>query len=304
MRKLNLKKIITMGLITTSILAVVPVGVSATWREDSKGIYYDIANVSALDPSQDSGNRCKGWLNDYPLWFYFDSEGYMKKGWLQDGGKWYYFEQNGRMATRKSVNTDGYLSDFNTDGSWLNYTGGIKTAATSSNSSVDPYVESHPDWVSSINPIKAEEKRFERGDATGVLYAKYPESLPNGDVYTWSIDGYNKDIVLTDANGKYFIFPMQDYDTKEYLGVLKAYQNGNCVQLVPGEYTGMTASKEEALYFSAPVGTISTRNSYNNNTNTNNDGFVYDPTDLRTKEQQNNDYFNNQMRLSTEEKSK
>jgi FOG: Glucan-binding domain (YG repeat) len=249
MKKLNLKKIIIMGLITTSILAVVPVGASATWREDSKGIYYDITDVSSLDPSQDSGNRYKGWLNDYPLWFYFDSEGYMKKGWLQYGDKWYYLEQNGRMATRKSVNTDGYLSDFNTDGSWINYTGGIKTVATSSNSSVDPYIDSHPDWVSSTNPIKVVVNTlFTYQDAKTLLYTKYPPFAN----YTESsrcdsfVPDYVQGLSLQDAKGKYQLFPTTK--NGKYVGIVKMYQDGSWKEFEPGEYDGTSAQAEENKY--------------------------------------------------------
>ncbi len=69
MRKINLKKIITMGLITTSILAVAPVGASAEWRQSNNGWWYAEGN-----------SYSRGWKNIGGSWYYFDNNGYMKAG--------------------------------------------------------------------------------------------------------------------------------------------------------------------------------------------------------------------------------
>lgn len=109
MKKINLKKIITMGLITTSVLAVTSIGASAEWRQDSNGWWY--SNGSSYS---------RGWQNIGGSWYYFDNSGYMKTGWIQDGGSWYYLKSDGTMVTENTL-IDGKLSKFNINGKWLGY---------------------------------------------------------------------------------------------------------------------------------------------------------------------------------------
>ena len=84
MRKLNLKKIITIGLITISILAVGQEGVSAAWEKD---------HTNAWLYKKNDGAYAKGWLLQGNTWYYFDNYyGHMKTGWLLDNGNWYYLK--------------------------------------------------------------------------------------------------------------------------------------------------------------------------------------------------------------------
>ncbi len=137
MKKLNLKKIIAMGLITTSVLAVTSIGASATWRQDSNGWY-----------NSKGSSYSRGWENIGGSWYYFDSNGYMKTGWLnngkwyhfspsgamqtgwiQDGGSWYYLKSDGTMVTENTL-IDGKLSRFDINGKWLGYANSVNQVNT------------------------------------------------------------------------------------------------------------------------------------------------------------------------------
>ena len=68
MKKQNLKRIVSIGLIAASIFTIVPIGASAEWKQDSNG-----------------------WWNT--------EESSYSVGWKEISGKWYYFDNNG-CATR------------------------------------------------------------------------------------------------------------------------------------------------------------------------------------------------------------
>lgn len=107
MKKHNLKKIITMVLISMSMLATIPVSASAEWKQDNIGWWYLEGNSWA-----------SGWRLINEKWYYFDNNGYMKTGWIQDKNKWYYLYDSGDMA--KNTNINGYVLD--SDGAWIKAT--------------------------------------------------------------------------------------------------------------------------------------------------------------------------------------
>lgn len=78
MIKNYLKKVIASGIIATSVIALNPVGASASWKQDNSG----------------------WWYTEGDLW---------ATGWKKVDGKWYYFYQNGYMA--KSTQIGGYQID-------------------------------------------------------------------------------------------------------------------------------------------------------------------------------------------------
>lgn len=73
-----LKKVIALGIIATSVIALNPIGASAEWRQDNTG------------------------------WWYADGSTWAT-GWKNIDGKWYYFYQNGYMA--KNTQISGYEID-------------------------------------------------------------------------------------------------------------------------------------------------------------------------------------------------
>lgn len=84
MKKSKLKKIIASTLIAVSVLALNPIGASASWRYDGAGWWYTEGTSWAV-------------------------------GWRQIDGKWYYFDSNGHMV--KNTNVGGYA--LGSDGAWI-----------------------------------------------------------------------------------------------------------------------------------------------------------------------------------------
>jgi hypothetical protein len=84
----KLRKLIIIGMVSTSTLILTSVGASAEWKQDSKG------------------------------WWYAEGNSYAKNNWKQIDGKWYYFDNNGYMLT--NTNIGGYQIDNN--GVWIQNT--------------------------------------------------------------------------------------------------------------------------------------------------------------------------------------
>ena len=120
MKKLNLKKIITMGLITTSILAVTSIGASAEWKQNNTGWYNTKSN----------NTYSVGWEKIGSSWYYFDNSGYMQQGWIKSGNDWYYLNSDGSMVTGTFL-TDGQISSFTSGGIWQGYITNSNSNSTS-----------------------------------------------------------------------------------------------------------------------------------------------------------------------------
>lgn len=116
MKKDNLKRIITIGLIATSIFTIVPIGASAEWKHDSNGWW-----------NAEESSYSVGWKEISGNWYYFDNNGYMKTGWIKYNNKWYYLNNDGSIA--KNTTIEGYILDSN--GAW------IQTAQNSSSTSIE-----------------------------------------------------------------------------------------------------------------------------------------------------------------------
>jgi hypothetical protein len=88
MKKINLKKIIIIGLLTTSILAVTSIGASAEWKQDNRGWSYN-----------QGGSYATGWKNI--------------------DGKWYYFYEDGYSTGYMAYNTSIKGYKLGLDGAWI-----------------------------------------------------------------------------------------------------------------------------------------------------------------------------------------
>lgn len=254
MRKLNLKKIITMGLIATSILAVVPVGASAEWRQSNNGWWYAEGNsyskgwrnIGGSSYYFDNNGYMKtGWINN-GSWYYFSPSGAMQKGWIQDGGSWYYLKADGTMATGNVV-ADGKASNFDGNGKWLGY--------INNNQNTNNTQQSNSNNNSNNTVANTTNSSFTRDDASQMFLAsnqttndgiKFGISLGNGD--SPNIPSI-EDTILTDAKGRYRIFAMTRQLSNDYLGILKVYSDGTFEQCKPGEYYGISAEAEKLKLF-------------------------------------------------------
>lgn len=88
MKKQNLKGIITIALISTGILTIIPTIALAAWKENNVGWWYT-----------EGQDYATGWKYIDKKWYDFDDNGYMKTGWIYDNGKWYFANCAGEMQT-------------------------------------------------------------------------------------------------------------------------------------------------------------------------------------------------------------
>lgn len=145
MKKQYLKRLVAIGLISTSVLAVAPIKAFAAWKQDNVGWWYTEGNEYAT-----------GWRSINGEWYYFDGNGYMKTGWVQYQGKWYYLYSSGAMA--KSTTIGSYSVDSN--GVWIQKNDGTtgNTAATAStnNSTIitSTNADSESQKISGVTGIK------------------------------------------------------------------------------------------------------------------------------------------------------
>ena len=89
-RRLKLTKVIASSLIVASVLALNPIGASASWKQNSTGWWYTEGNYWA-----------KGWRLIDKNWYYFYSDGYMAKDTTIGG---YYLNSSGAWTNSTPSN--------------------------------------------------------------------------------------------------------------------------------------------------------------------------------------------------------
>lgn len=104
MKKQNLKRIITIGLIAIGILTIIPTIALAAWKENNIGWWYTEGQDYATD-----------WKYINEEWYYFDNNGYMKTGWIYDNGNWYFANYDGEMQTGL-IQVDGKTYNLSSSG--------------------------------------------------------------------------------------------------------------------------------------------------------------------------------------------
>ncbi|AWK49997.1 bacteriocin [Clostridium beijerinckii] len=83
------KKLIVAAVITSTIITLAPVGVSAAWVKNDYGNW-----------SYTEGYRyATGWRQISGNWYFFDDIGQMRTGWINSNGEWYYIDLSGIMQT-------------------------------------------------------------------------------------------------------------------------------------------------------------------------------------------------------------
>lgn len=108
MKKLNLKNMITMGLIATSLIAVTPMKANAEWKQDNIGWWYTEGNSYAT-----------GWRNISGQWYYFENGGYMQRNnWVYDDNDYttkYYMNDDGTIR-KDPISIYGITYTFDNNG--------------------------------------------------------------------------------------------------------------------------------------------------------------------------------------------
>lgn len=88
MKSKLLKRIMVIIITMVTVLAALPIGVSASWKQDSKGWWNSEGNSYSV-----------GWKQIDSKWYYFDKSGYMAHNTIIEG---YYINSNGvAVATTK-----------------------------------------------------------------------------------------------------------------------------------------------------------------------------------------------------------
>lgn len=231
MRKLNLRKIITMGLIATSVLAVAPVGANAEWRQSNNGWWYAEGN-----------SYSRGWKNIGGSWYYFDNNGYMKAGWIQDNGNWYYLKADGTMATG-TINVDGQLSHFYGDGRWQGYvTNNANGSTTASNNSSSASSSNQNAYIGDFN----------YDTALQIIYNKYKNQFESGQ---FSVSGTRTAVQY--ENGKKFYYLTKENNKKfedlalgesSILGAFKIFEDGTITEISKNEYLQTQYARDNNIY--------------------------------------------------------
>jgi len=109
-KKIFLKNMIAICLITTVVSSINTVEAHAVWNRNSKNKWVWIENQL----------KAVGWKNIQGKWYYFYSNGEMATGWIKESGKWYYLSNSGAMIT-------GWFKDSNGKWYYLSSSGAMVT---------------------------------------------------------------------------------------------------------------------------------------------------------------------------------
>lgn len=120
--KQNLKRIVMMEIIASSLIAVAPMKANAEWKQDNTGWWYTEGNSYAT-----------GWRSISDQWYYFNDNGYMKTGWVYDYDsevygsdyKKYYMKQDETMR-KEPITIDGVIYTFDNSGKCINESSDFK----------------------------------------------------------------------------------------------------------------------------------------------------------------------------------
>ena len=108
MKKECVKKITIISIIIIMKLSLIPLSVSAEWKNDSYGWKYKGRN----------SYYASGWAQINGYWYCFDNDGYMKNSEWQysENGYWYYLGANGECVRDSWLKLDGYWYYFDENG--------------------------------------------------------------------------------------------------------------------------------------------------------------------------------------------
>jgi glucan-binding YG repeat protein len=188
-----IKKLVCSLLIVASVVTVMPIGVSAEWKQNSAGWWYSEGSSYYTDWKQIDGS-----------WYNFGKDGYMRRGWIKDGQWWYYLQDNGVMSTGEIL-IKGKQYNFDNSGRWL--------LSSISNQTATPKVSAPP----SQDKLKITPKFtwfYENGNTyfktnnNGYLKGEWQI---NQSIYVFDLNGVLQKGEYTTSDGKKFLL---GYDGK------------------------------------------------------------------------------------------
>ncbi|NSB13947.1 phage tail protein [Clostridium beijerinckii] len=100
------KRLIISSLLAISVIGIIPVSASATWKQDKYKHSYWVEN----------GVKAKGWKEINGDWYYFKEDGSITNQWMEYNGNWYYFWTNGVMASNSWLKNNGMWYYFDGSG--------------------------------------------------------------------------------------------------------------------------------------------------------------------------------------------
>ena len=84
-----LKRLIVASVVTSTLVTLSPIGVSAEWSKNYYGNWSYIEGYRYIT----------GWKQISGTWYFFDDFGQMRTGWIQSGDEWYYADLSGAIQT-------------------------------------------------------------------------------------------------------------------------------------------------------------------------------------------------------------
>lgn len=227
MIKKYLKKYLAISIITTSIIALNPIGVSAEWKQDNLG----------------------WWYNDGGSWI---------TGWKEIEGNWYYFNRSGYMAESKLV--DNYNYFIESTGKWVDSTNEIKqySKMIKNKKNLEQYDDIKSDFIDEDNVHLIDidqdgiyEMIVDSGSCMGNM-ATTVFKYENGTIYHDTIHSGHTGYVGYDSSSKQFLTAGQQ--TGGTWATSYKYENHKCIEvdkmegsLIRDTYTlnGNDISKDE-----------------------------------------------------------
>lgn len=179
------KRIICSLLITTSIITVMPIGVSAEWKHNDVGWWYS-----------EGDSYITGWKQINGSWYYFGNDGYMRTGWIMDQAWWYYLQDNGIMAAGK-VSIKGREYELDSNGKWIN--NGLPIKGTNNSK---PPSEERINTISDFSWFDEDENTYFKVENN--YYVKGVWNI-DGDVYIFDENGVLQKGEYTSQSGRKYI---------------------------------------------------------------------------------------------------
>lgn len=100
-----LKNLIVASVVTSTMIALTPVGASAEWFKNYQGNWSYSEGYS----------YATGWRYISGTWYFFDDLGQMRTGWIYSSGEWYYADLSGAMQSGV-IQIEGIIYLFNQSG--------------------------------------------------------------------------------------------------------------------------------------------------------------------------------------------